>query len=109
MKTINMVITPKGLEYKTGDDKTIPFKNVLFSAINLYQVESRGLTLTQQREAMKVIDKLEDCTDEDINLEDADYDYLVGIIKKVKWTQNMRLFLAVSDKLLNPIEPAMKK
>ena len=105
MKRINLIL-PENDKFKLEgiEDKTVPFKNVLRAAISIFQVQSKGFNIAQQREAIKVLDVIEDCEGEILEFEDAQYKFMNNILKIINWTDNIRLFVAVVDSFENPIQ-----
>ena len=91
----------EGEEYKIST-------NTITKAIQYFQIQSQGFTLAQNRQAVKIMDKLDDCKSETLDFEDAEYTFLKNIFNNVKWPEHMRAFTMVADNIENPI-PEEKK
>ena len=107
MKKINLILEQsekfKIADLKEGEEYKVS-TNLISKAIQYFQIQSQGLNLSQQRQAIKIMDKLEDCESGTLELEDAEYTFLKNIFDTVKWPEHMRAFTMVADNIENPIK-----
>ncbi len=75
----------------------------IIRAINYFQVQSQGFNISQQREALKILDKIEECEKEFVEFEDSEYKFLKNVFASVKWPEHIRTFVAVANNIENPI------
>lgn len=76
---------------------------VINRSILYFQSQSQGLNLSQQRESLKIMDKIDGYKENTIEFEDSEYIFLKNIFSTVKWPENIRLFVSVADNIENPI------
>ena len=103
MKRVSFIL-PESEKVKFGEevtDKTLPMKNVLNACVAIAQSQEQGFNYVRVRQALKIMDKIEDCKEDFVDLEDSEYTFLKEILEKVKWKDNLRLFLVVLDNFNN--------
>lgn len=110
MKRINLILLESDkLKFDGVENKTQVFKNVLKGSISLFQNKSQGFNIHQSREAIKVLDVIDDCKEDIIEFEDAQYTFMLNILKNISWPENIRLFALVVDSFENPLEVPKKE
>ena len=104
MKKININLELGKLEFPKGDllegksNKEI-VKFHIENACGLYQMQEKGLILSDQRKIMKIFDALEEEKDGYIELEDDWFDYLYKIFTSIKFQGGTKIVVKIGDEL----------
>lgn len=93
MKTIELK-TVKFQAY--GNESTLDYKALLQAILESPLDPAKGTSIGEIRKSVRVLDAIENM-EETLQLEDADFDYMLERIRNAKFTSNNKVFIDFVD------------
>ena len=95
MKTIELKSVPL---VAFGEEQTLEYKSLLQVIVETPEDRQSGASIEEQRKSIRILDRLETSNGK-MELEDADFEYLLKRVQKTRFTSNNRAFVEFVDYL----------
>ena len=76
-----------------GQPQVLDYKEMLTILMESPANPQEGATISEIRKSIRVLDALEKADDNALQLEDADFDYLLQRVRGAKFTSNNKVFI----------------
>jgi hypothetical protein len=105
MKHIRLRILPDPLSGPNTPDNVIAWADVIRQCIRRPLDPQKGVDVEEMRRGIRVLDAVDACQTETLELEDADWEHLVAKVKAMQWAIVDRRILLFIDDVMSAGEP----